>query len=47
MQSVAKIGSQSTMKSSKRTLHEFSSHIPPKTPTGIEVVRRTKCCRRT
>jgi hypothetical protein len=30
--SVAEIGTQSVMKSSRKTLHEFTSHIPPKTP---------------
>jgi hypothetical protein len=29
---VAEIGTQSATKSSRKTLHEFSSHIPPKTP---------------
>jgi hypothetical protein len=28
LKSVAEIGTQSAMKSSKRTLHEFTSHIP-------------------
>jgi hypothetical protein len=32
LKSVAEIGTQSAMKSSKKTLHEFTSHIPPKTP---------------
>jgi hypothetical protein len=32
MQSVAEIGTQSTMKRSMKTLHELSPHIPPKTP---------------
>jgi hypothetical protein len=32
LQSAAEIGTQSAMKSSKKTLHEFTSHIPPKTP---------------
>jgi hypothetical protein len=31
LQSVAEIGPQSTMKSSKKTLHELSAHIPRKT----------------
>jgi hypothetical protein len=30
--SVAKIGTQSAMKSSRKTLHEFTSHIPHKSP---------------
>jgi hypothetical protein len=30
MKSVAEIGTQSAMKSSGKTLHEFTSHIPPK-----------------
>jgi hypothetical protein len=30
LQSVAEMGTQSTMKSSKKTLHEFSPHIPQK-----------------
>jgi hypothetical protein len=34
MQSVAKIGTQSTMKSIRKTLHEFSPHIPPKMSKG-------------
>jgi hypothetical protein len=34
MQSVAKTRTQSTMKSSRKTLHEFSPHIPQKTPIG-------------
>jgi hypothetical protein len=32
MYTVAEIGTQSTMKRSKKTLHEFSPHKPPKTP---------------
>jgi hypothetical protein len=32
LQSVVQIGTQSTMKSNKRTLHEITSKIPPKTP---------------
>jgi hypothetical protein len=32
LKSVAEIGSESAMKSSRKTLHEFTSHIPPKTP---------------
>jgi hypothetical protein len=28
LQSVAKIGTQSTMKSTRKTLHEFPPHIP-------------------
>jgi hypothetical protein len=32
LQSVAEIGTQNTMMSSGKTLHEFSPHIPPKTP---------------
>jgi hypothetical protein len=32
MQSVAEIRTQSPMKSSRKTLHELTSHIPPKTP---------------
>jgi hypothetical protein len=28
LQSVAKIGTQSTMKSNRKTLHELSPHIP-------------------
>jgi hypothetical protein len=32
LQRVAEIGTQSTMKSSKKTLHEFTPHIAPKTP---------------
>jgi hypothetical protein len=28
----AEIRAQSAMKSSRKTLHEFTSHIPPKTP---------------
>jgi hypothetical protein len=35
LQSVAEIGTYSVMKSSKRMLHEFTSHIPPKTPKGV------------
>jgi hypothetical protein len=31
MQSATEIGTQSTMKSNMKTLHEFSPHIPPKT----------------
>jgi hypothetical protein len=31
LQSVAEIGTQITMKSSRKTLHEFTSHIPQKT----------------
>jgi hypothetical protein len=30
--SVAEIGTQNAMKSSRKTLHEFTSHIPHKTP---------------
>jgi hypothetical protein len=30
LQSVAKIRTLSTMKSSKKTLHEFPPHVPPK-----------------
>jgi hypothetical protein len=32
LKSVAEIGTQSDMKSSRKTLHELTSHIPPKTP---------------
>jgi hypothetical protein len=32
LKSVSEIGTQSAMKSSKKTLHEFTSHIPQKTP---------------
>jgi hypothetical protein len=32
LKSVAEIGTQSAMKSGRKTLHKFSSHIPPKTP---------------
>jgi hypothetical protein len=32
LQSVAEIGTQSTMKSSRKTLHKLSPHIPQKTP---------------
>jgi hypothetical protein len=32
LKSVAEIGTQSAMKSSRKTLHEFTSHIPRKTP---------------
>jgi hypothetical protein len=38
LQSVVEIGTQSTMKSNIKTLHEFASHIPPKTP------KRNKSC---
>jgi hypothetical protein len=31
LQSIAEIGTQSTMKSSRKTLHEISPHIPQKT----------------
>jgi hypothetical protein len=31
LKSVAEIGTQSAMKSTRKTLHEFTSHIPPKT----------------
>jgi hypothetical protein len=35
LQSISEIGTHnSTMKSSIKTLHEFTSHIPPKTPKG-------------
>jgi hypothetical protein len=34
LQSVAEIVTQSTMKSSTKTLHEFTSHIPPKYRKG-------------
>jgi hypothetical protein len=34
MQSVVEIGTQSTMKSNTKTLHEFSPLIPQKTPKG-------------
>jgi hypothetical protein len=34
MQSITEIRAQNTMKSSKKTLHELSPHIPPKTPKG-------------
>jgi hypothetical protein len=33
MQSIAEIEAQSTLKGSRKTLHELSPHIPPKTPT--------------
>jgi hypothetical protein len=46
LQSVAEIGTQRTMKSKRKTLHELSPRIPQKTPKG-KVVRRTKCCIRT
>jgi hypothetical protein len=32
LQSIAEIETRSTMKSSRKTLHELSPHIPPKTP---------------
>jgi hypothetical protein len=32
LQSVTEIGTQSTMKSNRKTLHKFSPHIPPKAP---------------
>jgi hypothetical protein len=32
LQSVTEIRTQSTMKGSRKTLHELSPHIPPKTP---------------
>jgi hypothetical protein len=32
LQSVAEIGTQSVMKSNRKTLHELSPHIPPITP---------------
>jgi hypothetical protein len=32
LKSITEIGTQSTMKSSKKTFHELSPHIPPKTP---------------
>jgi hypothetical protein len=32
LQSVAEIGIHSTMKSNRKTMHEFSPHIPHKTP---------------
>jgi hypothetical protein len=32
LKSAAEIGTQSTMKSSRKTLHEFTSHIPQITP---------------
>jgi hypothetical protein len=32
LKSVAEIGTHSAMKSSRKTLHKFKSHIPPKTP---------------
>jgi hypothetical protein len=32
LKSVAEIGTQSAMKSRRKTLHEFTSHIPQKTP---------------
>jgi hypothetical protein len=32
LKSVAEIGTKSAMKSSRKTLHEFTSHIPQKTP---------------
>jgi hypothetical protein len=31
LKSVAEVGTQSAMKSSRKTLHEFTSHIPHKT----------------
>jgi hypothetical protein len=40
LQSVAEIGSQSTMKSSRKTLHELTSHIPPK-PSKGNIIRST------
>jgi hypothetical protein len=32
LKSVAEIGTQSSMKSNRKTLHEFTSHTPQKTP---------------
>jgi hypothetical protein len=32
LKSLAEIGTQSAMKSRRKTLHEFTSHIPQKTP---------------
>jgi hypothetical protein len=43
MQRVDEIGTQSTMKSRRKTSYEFSSHIPKKRRKGNKVVRRTKC----
>jgi hypothetical protein len=34
LQSIAKIGSQGTMKRSRETLHKFSPHIPQKPTKG-------------
>jgi hypothetical protein len=35
LNNVAEIGTHSAMKSSKKTLHEFTSYIPPKRREGI------------
>jgi hypothetical protein len=35
--SVAEVGTQSAMKSSRKTLHIFTSHIPPKRRKGTEI----------
>jgi hypothetical protein len=43
----AKIVSQSNMKSSRKTLHEFWPHIPQKRRKGACVIRQSKCCIRT
>jgi hypothetical protein len=42
LQSVAEIGTQSTMKSNKNMLHEFTSHcIPQKTPMKKNIISST------
>jgi hypothetical protein len=38
LQSVAEMGTQSTMKICRKTLHEFTLHIPKKRRKGAEVV---------
>jgi hypothetical protein len=48
LSSIAKIGTQSTIKSNRKTLQESSRHIR-QTPSKEKIVvdRRTKCCMRT
>jgi thymidylate synthase len=41
LKSIAEKGTQSAMKSSRKTLHEFTSHIPPKTPKRNRISRST------
>jgi hypothetical protein len=42
LQSITEIGTQSTMKSSRKTLHELTPNVPPKRRKGTELHSSTR-----